>query len=360
MAEKYKILLLDDELDLLELYQEMMKQLPSQPEVHTCDSGAKAIALLDSEPFNLMISDLNMPRMDGLQVLSIVRRKYPKLRVVVITSIMDEQFRARAYALGVDLFWQKPGNEQETKLFLESIEALMAKEEQGGFRGVQSKSLVDIIQLECMSQSSAVLKITNGVLEGRIWIINGEIIDATIGDLTGEDAFKKILCWKAGNFESLPPEPTRTRTVFNSYQGLLLDSAQNMDEAQAIADGNAPASEIHEEASQRVTPLQASAKVSGVDFLLSVPLDESKPFEQWGVESPETMLKFTRWMFHTFHELGERFVAGQVREVAGRGMQRHVSMVRAGDRYLCVGLKRNLNAEQRRETVKTVISKWVS
>ena len=31
-----------------------------------------------------------------------------------------------------------------------------------GFRGVQSKSLVDIIQLECMSQSSSVLRITNG------------------------------------------------------------------------------------------------------------------------------------------------------------------------------------------------------
>ena len=88
---------------------------------------------------------------------------------------MTNSFRSRVYGLGVDLYWQKPGTGEEIKQFLDCIESLLGREaHKGGFRGVQSKSLVDIIQLECLSQNSLVLKIINGPLNGRIWIQNGE------------------------------------------------------------------------------------------------------------------------------------------------------------------------------------------
>src|SRR6185503_12759529 len=73
-----KILLVDDDKDLLDLYQEMLSQLPSKPEIATSTSGARALAMLDNEPCSVLVCDLNMPKMDGLQVLSIVRRKFPE------------------------------------------------------------------------------------------------------------------------------------------------------------------------------------------------------------------------------------------------------------------------------------------
>src|ERR1051325_2792745 len=144
-----KILLVDDDQDFLELYWEILKRLPSGPEVHTASTGARALALLESEPFTLLIVDLNMPKMDGLQVIAIARRKYPQLRIVVWTCIADEQFRARAYGMGVDQYWQKPGSDEDRKHFLQSLEVLLHDQPQGGFRGLQSKSLVDLLQLEC-------------------------------------------------------------------------------------------------------------------------------------------------------------------------------------------------------------------
>src|SRR3989441_4354733 len=231
MGTNQKILLLDDDPDLLDMYREILAQLPSRPEVFTATSGNRAMAMLEAEPFRLLISDLKMPKMDGLQVLSIVRRKYPQLRTVVLTSVVDEQFRSRVYALGVDLFWHKPGTEQEIKLFLECLESLLGRETEGGFRGVQSKSLVDIIQLECISQSSSLLRITNGPLTGKIWIQDGELMDAEAGELSGEAAFHKILAWRTGMFETLPPEPSRPRTITKSYNALLLETAQALDEA---------------------------------------------------------------------------------------------------------------------------------
>src|SRR5437899_5927064 len=196
----------------------MLARLPSQPEIFTATSGARAIALLDSQPFSLLISDLNMPKMDGLQVLTIVRRKFPQLRTAVMTSVVDPQFRTRAYAMGIDLFLEKPNTSQEITFFLDCIESLLGRETDGGFRGVQSKSLVDIIQLECLSQSSSVLKITNGMAEGRIWIQNGEVTHAEAPGMTSEPAFQRILTWKTGSFENLPADLAQPRTIFTSYQ----------------------------------------------------------------------------------------------------------------------------------------------
>src|ERR1051325_7293639 len=149
METRHKILFLDDDPDVLELYKDLLSKLPSQPDVRTAASGARALALLDAEPFRLLICDLKMPKMDGLQVLSIVRRRYPELRTVVMTGLQDEEFRSRAYALGVDLFWLKPDTQQNMQMFMECLESLLGRDTEGGFRGVQSKGLMEIIQMEC-------------------------------------------------------------------------------------------------------------------------------------------------------------------------------------------------------------------
>src|SRR5947208_16460156 len=216
METRHTILLIDDDPDLLDVFREVLGQLPSQPVIRTASSGARGIAMLETEPVSLLICDLKMPKLDGLQVLSIVRRKYPELRTVVLTGVADEQFRSRVYALGVDLFWQKPTSQEETKMFLDCLESLLGRESEPGFRGVQSKSLVDLVQLECISQSSSVLRITNGPASGKIWIQDGEVIDSEAEDLRGEPAFHKILSWRAGNFETFPAEPARTRTIQKS------------------------------------------------------------------------------------------------------------------------------------------------
>lgn len=360
MPENPKILLLDDEVDTLELYEQYLRSLPSQPIVKTCDSGTKALALLESESFNLMISDLNMPRMDGLQVLSIVRRKYPDMKIMVMTAVVDDQFRARAYSLGVDLFWQKPSNEQEIRLFLEGVESVLNRAEHGGFRGVQSKSLVDIVQLECLSHSSTVLKVTNGKLVGKIWINSGELTDAELGDATGEEAFKKIMTWRSGNFENLPPEPGRERRIFNTVDGLLLDVVQILDENQARETGGEQAmKELHEEALTRETPLQQSAKVKGVDTLLAVAPDGSG-LEHWGAENPEAIQQWAVETWRDFLTLGESFVAGQLKEIQGSSLRRNVSLAQAGKKLLFVGYARGMTASECRETLNAVLSKWVS
>ena len=362
MAKQHKILLLDDDEQLLELYQELLQQLPSQPEVRVSNSGARAIAMLESELFSLLITDLRMPKMDGLQVLAIVRRKYPHLRIIVLTGVLDEEYRSRAYAQGVDMFWQKPSSTEEFQLFKDCIESLLGRDVQseGGFRGMQSKGLVDLIQLECLSQSSAVLHISQGGVSGRIWVDSGEIIDAAAASFTGEDAFKEILSWKSGNFEIQPAEPNRPRTIHNSCQALLLDSAQALDEWRGLKAGEeagAPADSAAP-ANSALTPL---ARFEGVEFLLTMPADEGAPCDSWGLENAQEVAVWARAAHKRLQMLGEKLAAGALAQVSGTGWQRHWALS-ADDKkgLLCAGFRRTLTREKVEQTMKHIFAKWVS
>jgi len=357
MLNRPKLLLLDDDEFLLQVYQGILARLPSQPAIHVASSGGRAIALLESEPFNLLISDLNMPKMDGLQVLSIVRRKFPQLRTVVLTSVMEEQFRARAYAIGVDLFLQKPSTSQEISMFLDCIESLLGMQEASGFRGVQSKSLVDIIQMECLSHSSSVMKISNGSQVGKIWFIDGDVIDATIDDLSGEEAFKKILFWKTGNFETLPAEPGHPRVITSSYQGLLLETAQSADEAESKQAGGS-ASPVEPGATAPPSAVATIARIEGVDFVLTA--SNRKPLDVWGVDNRDKVAEWTQDTAKRFAALGDKLGLGQFNHLEAIGQEHHVGVVTSGDVHLCVGFQRSLSRETLRETLKQILSKWAS
>jgi CheY-like chemotaxis protein len=361
MPAQQKILLVDDEQDFLDLYQEMLSQhLSMLPDVRTAASGSRALSMLESDKYALLILDLQMPKMDGLQVLAIARRKYPELRVVVLTGVRDEQFRTRAYAMGVDQYWIKPESDQEMGLFMESIETLLTSEWQGGFRGVQSKSLVDIIQLECLSQASALLKISNGVVEGKIWIQNGEVIDAEAVGLTSEPAFQRILTWKTGSFEVLPPDAARPRKIFTSYQGLLLNTAQALDEAasqivpQALSDDTASASSTS-------VLLAEISQLPGVEFVLAAVTHRKKVAQEfWGIENPKPVSEWMEQVFAQFGSLGEMLQIGEIQQVVGTGPQRKTALAKCGDTKLCVGFGASLPAEEVRDTMKTILNKWAS
>jgi CheY-like chemotaxis protein len=349
MATRQKILILDDEQDILEIYQEILARLPSQPEIHTSDNGARALALLESEPFNLLLIDLRMPQMDGFQVLTIVRRKFPSLRVVVMTSSEDEQFRARAYGMGIDLYMEKPKTGKEIINFVDCIESLLEREDSGGFRGVQSKTLVDIVQLECLTQSSAILKISSSAADGRIWFQRGEIVDAVTGELSGRDAFFEMLRWKSGNFEIMASDTPRPRTIFSSYEGLLMETAHSLDESAAAAPD-----------SSEDVGLGAFARFKGVQFAVTVQAKDKTKFDHWGMENPDTMAKWIQETAKAMRALGDRLVAGQLEQIEGLGSQRHVAVLVSDEESLAVGFTRSAGLPHIRETMKQIEARWLS
>jgi DNA-binding NarL/FixJ family response regulator len=356
MEKRHKILILDDETAWLEVNRELLAQLPSKPEVRAVNTGTRAVALLDAEPFRLLICDLKMPKMDGLQVLAIVRRRFPELRTVVLTSLEDEEFRSRAYALGVDLFWLKTDMHQNPQMFLDCVESLLGRDMETGFRGIQSKSLMDIIQMECLSRTSTVLRITRGPLVAKLWLQDGELIDAEAEGARGEAAFGRILAWKSGTFENLSAEPKRERTIFKPVNALLLESAQNIDET-----ANPTGPDSTEQADHRKTIWKlALVAREGAEFVVATSAERQNEVEAWGTQCGGQLAGWTRRVTEVAKRLGDRLEAGPLLSVAGNSLERQVLLLPRDDKSYLVAWPPDAPADQLYEKTKKLVASWDS
>jgi CheY-like chemotaxis protein len=358
MESRHKVLIVDDDPAVLELYRDLLSQLPSHPEIFTTTSGSRALSMLKSEGFRLLLCDLKMPKMDGLQVLSIVRRRFPELRTVVMTAVHNEEFRSRAYALGVDLFWLKPDTQQNMEMFLQCIESLLGRDEEGGFRGVQSKSLMDLIQMECLSQSSTVLRVTRGSLSGRIWILSGELIDAETEGTRGEMAFRRILEWKSGTFENLPTEPGRERTITKPANALLLEAAQAMDE---IASPEPQSTEDVERADHRKTVWRLAALTrAGADYVVSLPKEPETKVEGWGTEATQELGVWMRQAIEACNKLAHDLQAGSLAHLEGRSLDHRVVLLPEDQKVYLVGWPAETKLSLLSEQSKQLVASWDS
>jgi len=116
---KQKILVLDDSPFMLTTIGDMLKRL--NYEVTTVDNGNDACQKVESGRFDMIITDLNMPVMDGLEFTKQVRA-YPNCRfvpIVMLSSETDGEKVSEAKQLGISTFLRKPPNEAQLKTLLQ-------------------------------------------------------------------------------------------------------------------------------------------------------------------------------------------------------------------------------------------------
>jgi YesN/AraC family two-component response regulator len=102
------ILLVDDDTALLQALARTISLRMSNVEVHTTDSAAQALVLLGQEDYDLVISDIKMPGMNGFDVLAFVSREYPQVPVMLITGHGEHDLAIQALRGGAYDYLQKP------------------------------------------------------------------------------------------------------------------------------------------------------------------------------------------------------------------------------------------------------------
>jgi two-component system response regulator PilR (NtrC family) len=80
--------------------------------------GEEALKTLGEKSFDMVITDLRMPRMDGMNLLRALKEKFPQLPVVVITGFGTESSRSDAFAAHADGFLAKPFKVEDIKQLL--------------------------------------------------------------------------------------------------------------------------------------------------------------------------------------------------------------------------------------------------
>ncbi len=88
---KLKILFVDDEPNLLQGLVRMMRSMRQEWEIATAGSGPEALERLSQEPFDVVVTDMRMPGMDGTQLLNEVKNRYPEVVRIILSGHSDRE-----------------------------------------------------------------------------------------------------------------------------------------------------------------------------------------------------------------------------------------------------------------------------
>ncbi len=118
----FSILIVDDEPDIADLFRQRFRREVRQGQyvLHFAASGEEALRrLAEIHPELIVIlSDINMPGMDGLELLGEIRRVRPQLPVLMVTAYGDDDRKRRADELGAAAFLAKPVDFEQLKQHL--------------------------------------------------------------------------------------------------------------------------------------------------------------------------------------------------------------------------------------------------
>lgn len=114
MTARYRILWADDEIDLLKPHLMFLRN--KGYELVTANNGSDALALTDSEHFDLVILDENMPGFTGLETLALIKQRQPHLPVIMITKSEEENIMDQAIGNQIADYLIKPVNPNQILL----------------------------------------------------------------------------------------------------------------------------------------------------------------------------------------------------------------------------------------------------
>ncbi len=165
-----KIILADDHQLFIEGVRSVLEEIPGVEIVATANDGAELMDRVSSLSPDLVILDLNMPRLDGLKCLQTIKRDLPNTKVMVLTNYSQPELIQEVRQLKADGFVVKNSAAAELRVTVERIldgEQIFAEEQSPGILDESSyffdaflkkfkltRREVDIIRLVCKEYSS--------------------------------------------------------------------------------------------------------------------------------------------------------------------------------------------------------------
>jgi CheY-like chemotaxis protein len=224
--EKKRVLVVDDEEDLTWSIAKNLARDKDRYDLITVNSGKEALDVLSQLPVNLVVSDVRMPEISGLDLLLKIKENYPLTKVVIMTAYGSSEVQDEASKRGCFKYIEKPFEMNKLReLILSGIE------EKKGFEGrISDFQLSDLIQMNCLGRLTNAIFVSKDDQQGAIFFEDGNIVHAVVDNIEGENAFYEILTWQGGSFSVEKSRKAEKETVHKGWQTLLLEGMKRADE----------------------------------------------------------------------------------------------------------------------------------
>lgn len=107
-----RILLVDDDRIVIMILQRSMEEINTEHTIDTCSDAKEALAMMTETFYDLLITDYQMPRMNGAELSKEVRKMSPKTQIVLMSAhdeySMRDLIQAKVGDIHIDLFLEKP------------------------------------------------------------------------------------------------------------------------------------------------------------------------------------------------------------------------------------------------------------
>ena len=101
-----KLLIVDDEIEICDFLKSFFEE--RNYEVKTASSGRAALTAVEQFKPSIVLLDIKMPGMDGTQVLETIKKKFPRIKVIMVTALETNEKIEEAVRLGADNYITKP------------------------------------------------------------------------------------------------------------------------------------------------------------------------------------------------------------------------------------------------------------
>ncbi len=215
------LLVVEDDRATLSLYRAGLKGLAGF-KILMAQDGRQAMDLLRQEPVHVLVTDLNMPVMDGFNLIAKVSRLYPQIPIIVMTGLDESQHLNTPLQMGAIRILTKP---PRLTLLMDSIRAAAQFEPTGMIRGIGLNSILQLLNWE---KKSCTLTVKSEEGMGLLYLKHGEIVHAAYHDEEGLPAAYAILVWDRPDIEFV--ETCRVeQTIDLPLTELLLNTAMLTD-----------------------------------------------------------------------------------------------------------------------------------
>lgn len=219
------VLIVDDDPTLLGEQMRSFRALRHEFRVLTARNGREATEILDQERVDVLITDLEMPVMDGFELLAHVLQAHPGLAIIVMGEVESDSLGLALEAAGSTDYVHKPlGSE----VLVNKVRAAFARRARGHISGI---SLSSFLQLLHIDKRSCTLNLRSGGQRGSLEILDGEVVNAVSDGLNGESAAYEILAWNHPDIEMSGSLGTGERVITAPLQHLLIEAARQQDES---------------------------------------------------------------------------------------------------------------------------------
>lgn len=222
-----RIVLVDDEEALAWSLTSRLSKVRPGDRIETANDGESALARVNEGPLDLLIADIRMPGMSGIDLVLASRKLYPELPVIVMTAFKSADI-ARLEAGPFTGFLEKPF---EFEALRDLVEQALAPQDVGFSGAISVQTLPDIVQLYVLSSATGQLTVKHRSGEGRLYFAQGAILHAVTPSQRGDAAFYEVMMWSGGEFSMRLGVSAPERSVDSNWQELLMESVRRIDES---------------------------------------------------------------------------------------------------------------------------------